>query len=479
MADFDVIVVGTGFASSFFLLRYLQTAKATERILVLERGYRDTHQWQLERIRDGQETARVNARETFVNQHPTKKWVYHPSFGGGSNCWWGQTPRMLPSDFELQSRYGVGLDWPISYDDLEPYYDEVEQVMSISGPDDGTPYPRKGPYPLPPHKLTDPDKLLKAATPDLHFPVSTARASQPTNGRGRCCSSAVCALCPVDAKFTILNGISDVYDDPRITMELGSEVQTVDVAGGVAGGVTYLQDNAEKTARASMVVLGANAMFNPFVLMRSGFVHPKLGRGLNEQVAVTARIDLDGLDNYQGSTSITGLNYSLYDGPHRAERAGCLIETQNIPQRPNHLRTERGKWQQRLVLKFVFEDLPQDENYIKPNDDNPRLPETVYVGHSDYTQRGIDSLPEALPKLLEPLPVEGLAISANVGKTESHILGTTPMGDDPGTSVVDRYLVHHEVRNLLVLGSGAYPVGSPANPTLTLSALSLWAADHL
>jgi choline dehydrogenase-like flavoprotein len=53
------------------------------------------------------------------------------------------------------------------------------------------------------------------------------------------------------------------------------------------------------------------------------------------------------------------------------------------------------------------------------------------------------------------------------------------MGDDPETSVVDRHLIHHQVRNLLVLGGSAFPTSSPANPTLTLSALSLWAADHL
>ncbi|MCY3787804.1 MAG: GMC oxidoreductase, partial [Gemmatimonadetes bacterium] len=63
--------------------------------------------------------------------------------------------------------------------------------------------------------------------------------------------------------------------------------------------------------------------------------------------------------------------------------------------------------------------------------------------------------------------------------TENHILGTTPMGTDPRHSIVDRGLIHHQVRNLLVLGGGAFPTSSPVNPTLTLSALSLWAAHHL
>jgi len=66
-----------------------------------------------------------------------------------------------------------------------------------------------------------------------------------------------------------------------------------------------------------------------------------------------------------------------------------------------------------------------------------------------------------------------------MGTTAAHIQGTVLMGDDPAESIVDRYLVHHQYRNLLVLGASAFPTASPAYPTLTLSALSLWAADHL
>ena len=70
----------------------------------------------------------------------------------------------------------------------------------------------------------------------------------------------------------------------------------------------------------------------------------------------------------------------LYDGTHRKEYAACLIESFNIP----HLRTERGKWRQRLVLKFIFEDLPNEQNYVKFNPDQPDLPETIFVGNSEF-----------------------------------------------------------------------------------------------
>jgi choline dehydrogenase-like flavoprotein len=83
-----------------------------------------------------------------------------------------------------------------------------------------------------------------------------------------------------------------------------------------------------------------------------------------------------------------------------------------------------------------------------------------------------------IDKLAEALPIEKL-LTVSQGPTAAHIQGTVVMGNDPATSVVDRHLVHHKYRNLLVLGASSYPTASPAYPTLTVSALSLWAADNI
>jgi len=469
--DFDVIIVGTGFASSFFLSAYLEKSGTNARVLVLERGRRDSHAWRLQH----RSPSSIAAESTFVNKNRAKQWFYTPGLGGGSNCWWAVTPRFMPADFAMRSQYGVGLDWPLSYDDLEEFYCRAEEVMAVSGSDDGTPYPRSRPYPQPPHRFSDPDRLLKAAYPELYFHQPTARARLATAKRPACCASGVCHLCPIDAKFTVLNEMDYLYADPRVEIVLEATVQEVETRGATATGVRYMKDGKEVSARGELVVLGANALFNPHILLRSGLDHVLLGKQLHEQVSVRATIDLDGVDNFQGSTSITGHGYMLYDGAHRAQRAGCLIESWNVPS----LRLERGKWRQRLVLKFMFEDLPDVKNYVRVHRDNPALPETVYRGHSDYAQRGIDALPQLLPELLNALPVEQFVLDERPGTTENHILGTTVMGADPQQSIVDRHLVHHQVRNLLVLGSGAFPTGSPANPTLTISALALWAAHHL
>ena len=83
------------------------------------------------------------AEGTFTNRSE-KPWLHSPIFGGGSNCWWGCTPRLLPNDFRLRSAYGVGADWPVQYDELEGFYQEAEEIMAVSGPREA-PFPDPGP----------------------------------------------------------------------------------------------------------------------------------------------------------------------------------------------------------------------------------------------------------------------------------------------------------------------------------------------
>jgi choline dehydrogenase-like flavoprotein len=236
MSSFDLIVIGTGFGSSFYLHKYLQHAKPEARVLVLERGSVHSIDWQVA----ARSNSDIEHDSTFVNQGmPDKAWRFNVGFGGGSNCWWACTPRMMPNDFRIWSAYGVGRDWPVGYDELEPYYQEAEEIMSISGSDQGAPFPRSKPYPQPPHRFTDPDRLLKAAYPDAWFPQPTARARVATAARPACCANTICHLCPISAKFTIANDLGGLYRDNRVTLLLGAEALAIETAGGTATGVVF------------------------------------------------------------------------------------------------------------------------------------------------------------------------------------------------------------------------------------------------
>lgn len=469
--NYDLVVVGTSFSSTFFLYRYLQVASASARVLVLESGQYDSHEWQIKNRKNSSK----RRRDFTTNLNAEKYWVFTIGFGGGSNCWWAGTPRLLPSDFELQSRYGKGKDWPIKYADLEPYYSEAETLMQVSGPDYGDFMFRSTPYPQPPHLFNKPDVLMKKAYNDLFFQQPTARARIATSNRSQCCARGTCRLCPSDAKFTIQNEMNSIYEDRRVKLLYNSPVQSVMTNNDVATGVVYNNDGVEHKAYGDLVILGANAFFNPQIMLRSDITHHLLGKMLNEQVSCNVTIDLDGVESYQGSTSVTGHAYNLYDGPHRKERGACLIETHNTPDK---LRMERGKWAHRMQLRCLIEDLPEERNFVRVDPSDPSKVEINYQGHSDYAQNTLDRLPDDIANILSPLPVEKI-YPLKLNATDSHIQGTTVMGNNQDDSVIDRHLIHHKYRNLVVLGSGAFPTCPPANPSLTISALSLWSADYI
>jgi choline dehydrogenase-like flavoprotein len=468
---YDLILVGSSFASSFFLHEALRHLPSDARVLVLERGLHRSHAWQLEH----RGYLRSKSARTFVNANRRKPWRFTVAVGGSSNCWVGCTPRMLPEDFELQSRYGVGADWPITYDELEPFYAEAERIMSVSGPDNSALFPRSDAYPQVPHRMQDTGLAWQKAWPGHVFAMPTARARVPTKRRAACCANHVCQTCPVNAKFTILNEMMHLFDDPRVELIPGARVDALDIEGGRVTGVRYQLSGKDQTARADFVGVGANAMFNPVILEKSGLRHPELGLGLLEQVAIRVDVLLDGMEGFQGSTYLTGHGYQLYSGEHRRVRSAGLIETRNKPE----LRMERGKWRQILRIKVVLEDLRQARNRVVATDDPKRPAKAEWYAHSEYANRTLAALPEELPKVLRGLPVEDIRIRDRVESSEAHVIGTVPFGRDPTSSVVDADLVHHRVRNLAVLGSSAYPTAPPPNPTLTLSALSLRAGRRV
>jgi choline dehydrogenase-like flavoprotein len=491
MASYDLILVGTSFASSFFLLEYLRHAKPNAKILVLERGRRRPHAELVQMRFDLRKLGNASFRRSG-----NKPWWYAPTFGGTSNMWYGNTPRMLPEDFELHRRYGQGVDWPITYDDLEPFYCDAEDLMTIAGPSEHTPFPRSRPYPHAAHDLSNPETLLLERHGDDFYACPTARAhdgprADVASDRAPCCANFVCNFCPIDAKFTVQNGLAHLYEDPRVELRLGAVVQSVRSADGVATGVEWLQEDPElhgskaaiasrkdMSARAELVALGANALFNPHILLRSDLDDGVVGRYLHEQLGIGAVIRFDGgksVEGFNGGTSCTGHHYRFARGELRRERAATLLETFSR----TWLRITPGKWRQNLRVTGVIEDLPQAENRVTIDPRDPSKPMTHFGAHSPYAQAALDRFASDLEVMFAGLPVEKIEAGNTPRDSEGHILGTARMGLDPATSVVDGDQIHHKLRNLFVLGGSSFPTGAAANPSLTIAALSLRSGRRL
>lgn len=472
---YDLIVVGTGFASTFFLKKYLEKNKEPKKILVLERGKPFPHAERLKlKMGDPSEFSGVNEywENTIINKNKDKKWPFTTGFGGCSNCWWGCTPRFMPSDFKMKTLFGIEKDWPVTYEDLDAYYYEAEELMAISGPE-GTPFPRKGKYPLPPHTFTEVDRILNKKYGNLYISQPTARASRATKGRNACMTKSTCDICPVDAKFTVENSGMGVYENEQVELIWGAQVYSLETAGTVAKKVLYVQDGKDKEVSGEVIILGANPIFNSNILLNSGDKNPLTGKGFGEQLGMQVLIYLDNLKNTGGSTWVNANGYMLYDGQHRKDFAACLIETNNAPY---YIRVERGKWLNMASFRMIFEDLPLETNYIATSS-NKLIPEVNFQGRSDYTLKGIENMKKVLPDILSCLPVEKLKY-LDPFPNEGHIIGGTRMGTSTADSVVDKNMIHHQYRNVFVLGAGSFTTQSASNPTLTLAALSLFSANN-
>jgi choline dehydrogenase-like flavoprotein len=465
-----VVAIGSGFGSLFFIEGFLRK-RPKARVLVLERGQAHAHAWQLAQRRN----SALDPHDTFRTPGGHKTWNFTIGLGGGTNCWFGTSPRMHPNDFRLRSRYGVGEDWPLGYEELERHYVAAEQRMSVAGANEiAAVLPRSAPFPLPPHPITSVDRAIQRAQPMFHFAVPTARASTAAAGRGKCCASGRCNLCPADAKFTFWNGFAHLRANPAVEFRVDSEITRLDVANGIVRAVAYRRGEREHFAHGDLVVLGANAIHSPAILLRSGLDHPLTGVGINEQVGYFAEALIRGIDNFDGGTITTGVNYSLYDGEFRKNHAAAIVFFDN--RWPLGLRLEVGRWRQLVPLIVNVEDLPQASNRVVLDSDG--FPRVLHADVSDYARRGVEQSFAALERLLAPLDIERIAFRGMRG-TESHIQGTLRMGHDRSTSVVDARQVHHDARNLVVVGSAVFPTCPPAPPSLTVAALSLRSAELL
>ncbi len=451
--QWDVVIVGSSFAALFFALGLPRNTQ----VLFVEKGV----------VEPDSQTLATQGRtmETIAQTNTSgleKNWVSHALFGGNSNYWWGQTPRFHPDDFQTASLFGQGEDWPLSYAELEPYYAEVEAMMEVNGSPSAA-LPRSTPFPYPPHVPTRTEAYFRARDPGW---IAAPSARSTGGSRPPCCANGICNICPIGARFSIPNAIERLAR-PGMALLSEAEVRAVVIEAGRATGVS----TPKGEIRGNVIAVAANALHTPAILMRSDLTLPALGRYLHEQPAQYVTLDLP-IPGLFGGTSITGHGYGLYSGAFRREHAGVLIEIFNVPAK---IRPERGRLTHRVSLKLIAEDLPKAENRVMLGTDGAA--HITWTGHSDYARQGLARAIERLPEVI-PTDIEAV-IPGKLTTTEAHIQGTTRMGADADTSVVDKRCQVHGVQGLLALGAGAFPTGSAANPTLTLSALSLMAGRAL
>jgi choline dehydrogenase-like flavoprotein len=488
----DIAVVGSGISG---LLASWQPLQAGLRVAMLERGALKTHEQQLA---DGSWSADVPGAAPNVETAPDTPpypWNYVYGVGGSSLHWSGATPRFAATDFKMRSSFGVMVDWPLTLEELAPWYAAAEAALGVAGaPADGTAPAASllpGSHAQPAHPLSPMD-LAVAPHLEPFGPFPQARPSEAVGQRPACCGSAVCELCPVNARFSALNGLGAVLEHPRL------ELLTETVAGVLRRGggdriesILALAPGGERTeVRADRFVLAANGLENPAILLRSELDGPAVGRYLFDHghTTLTVTVGRD-LEPGVGATLSTGLSEAFREGSFRSRRSGAILSPFNpgLPlgqlvadgvaaREPGEQVRRRALagWRRTLPLDMLTEDVPQAERRVtlSPNRDSFGLAliRTAYPEPTPYERDGVDHVVGAIRRSLAPLGVESVA--AAPGPRGGHLMGTCRIGA-PGEGVVDPELRHLELENLFVAGSSAFPTYAPVHPTLTIAALAL------
>ncbi len=515
----DVLIIGAGASGGVAALRL---ARAGLRVVCLEQGeWQDPTRypgagpdWEL--LARKQWTSSPNVRGGAADypidfEHSDMDLGNFNGVGGGTVLYSAVWPRLLPSDFRTASDEGVGDDWPLSYSELQPFYEETDRQFGVSGLGGNPAYPPGNDPPLPPLPIGRAGIALARAHARLGWhwwPEYNAILSADHDGRHVCVQRGSCGSgCNEGAK-----GSTDVTHWPRALragtrLVTGARVRAIEVDGrGRARGATWIdREGDEHFQSADVVLCAANGMGTARLLLLSA--HAGAPDGLANSSGLVGRrlmvhpgVLVDGyfdddLESYRGHFG--GQIQSLEFGGTDLERGfaggtkwslaptgGPLAVAFDLRGRPvlgvdhhAHMRSRFGRGARWVVL---CEDLPDLRNRVELSAslvDGSGIPAPeVHYRLSDDVRRATEwSIERTTTSLVE---AGAHTIDAVPMRSNSHLLGTARMGDHPGMSVVDRWGVAHDVGNLAVVDGSVFVTVGAANPTSTICALALRTVEH-
>lgn len=533
---FDVCLVGTGAAGGVMAQ---ELTAAGFRVVALQRGpYLRPKDFgsddELEAVRlfspDQTETWRPDAH---TPAEPGRyNYVAH-CVGGTMTIWGAWNWRLRPDEFRVLSTEGpvTGAnlaDWPIDYDELEPYYERAEWDYGVSGDAFANPFaaPRRRGFPNPPvPDRTASRRFAQAARRVGYHPFPTPMAinSRPYGNRPGSLYGGACSGygCPINAKATALSvAIPRAEATGRLDLRPGAlATEIVLDRSGQARGVRYL-DQASMEARevyARHVMLAANAIGTPHLLLMSmsgpypdGLSNHSglVGRNLMFHALVQASYVIDepahGFAGLETHRAIDDLHPS--DASRGFIRGGVVIEA-NFPHkqplsyalvsregygdsRPTwgpELKAYLRKFPRVAGIAALLEDLPMATNRIDLDPDvtdayglpAPRITHQQHpndLAMAKWFEGKLLEIADAADAQERWIP---LTVTADQPmKGGSHLMGTCRMGDDPERSVVDRWCRSHDVPNLWIVDGSVFPTSAGYNPTLTILANAYRVADH-
>jgi glucose dehydrogenase len=440
--------------------------------------------------------------------------TYERIVGGTTWHWLGSSPRLLPSDFEMQSRFGVGVDWPFSYADLEPWYVRAENEIGVAGdPNQNGGSPRSAGFPMDAVPASYLDSVVGAAAARIGLEVELtpqARNTETFNNRHKCVGNSNCIpICPIGAKYDALIHLERSEENGAVVIENAVAFDLVITKGHVTAVRYRRPTGAVATIQAEAVVLAAHAIETPKLMLISdggrGVANSSdlVGRNLMDHpIQLSWALSAQPVFPQRGPLSTSGIEETR-EATTRGERSAFRVEIANDGFRfpigdptiefvQGFIRPREGgaalaaRWQDHLSREIRFgsltEQLPDPNNRVVPAFDNtdaigiprPRISYSV----DSYVRDGMADARGVHERLFEAMAASERNHS-DIAFGAGHVMGTTKMGNDPATSVTDGFGRCHDVPNMWIVGSSLFPTVGTGNPTLTLAAMALRTAEEM
>ncbi len=439
--------------------------------------------------------------------------------GGQALHWAATSLRYSREDFRIRSLYGVGWDWPVSYEELEPYYCEAERRIGVAGsqgPESEGWDPRSEPYPMEAFPLDYNQRHLRdwASKADIEFRVTpTARNTRPYDGRMQCMRCGTCNICPTGAKYSPDFTLKTLLDERAIELVPNTLVRRLELDGKgrhVQRAVAVDRTSGEELEiRARAFALAGGYTWTPHLMMLSA--NSRSPNGLANSSGLVGRY----MCGHRPMWALIEVPHRIYPGLSLSSmitrrfmkpppgnpyiRHDLALFTHTYGRQPR-LRDDGGRlllgdnlmadWRQRSErgcarVRGYYDVLPAKESRVvldpaTRNRWGDPLPGVEHVEHE--TSRSLrDQTHQQLMGIFERLVARGRGkiLETFVGEYLDHPSGGCRMGDDPSESVCDGTGRTHDHENLWIIGAPTCVSSGCVNSTLTFVALSLRTATFL
>jgi len=523
----DILIIGSGVAASSLSSRLL-SANPKASILILEASQKvkmqDSALWEdyllsnklpYDKYKDEAYPERDQAGEnlsigtTEVPLQGSRVMTY----GGSTIHWGGWSFRLKPEDFQLKTNTGEGIDWPIDYNDLEPYYCQAEHYIGVSADSNDPTVPRTEDYPFPafPYSLEDQPVIQAMESLNIDYstlPIARHGITETTSKHAPCKTTGTCKYCPFGARYAATNFLNDMTEwgnFPNFKTQINCIVQEIMMdSKNKAKGVVYLDktSNESHTIEADQIIVAAGAIESPKLLLRSrseywvegiGNDHDLVGRNfITHPYFMFKGTIAENPLKLQPEMNFPTLCSRYFDSPEEQKKGKFIFV--NPPSSPSvglaslmQAGNSREVIEQSVIgknniqLDGMVEIFSKFNNRVMNFDKKNHigLEETIvdYSKDAGFDQR-MDEIKSHVEAIFDKMGAT-LLPKFTVSWRADHAACTCRMSDNKEEGVTDKNMKVHGVDNLYVCSNAAFSSLGTVNPTLTLTALSLRLADYL